>query len=92
MTTLSDTSPEAEQILIQLNRQMPPWRKLELMGQLNQMARVLALSDIRTKHPTASESQLKRLLADRLLGPELAAKAYGPLPDIPTNEQSAAAS
>ncbi len=86
MKSYTDTSPEAEQILLHLHRQMPPWRKLELLGQLNQMARMLALIDIRKKHPTASESQLKRLLADRLLGPELAAKAYGPLPDIPTDE------
>ncbi len=86
MILFDDTSSEAIQVLLRLNRQMPPWRKLELLGQLNQMARMLALSDIRTKHPTASESQLKRLLADRLLGPELAARAYGPLPDIPTNE------
>ena len=86
MILFDDTSSEAIQVLLRLNRQMAPWRKLELLGQLNQMARMLALSDIRTKHPTASESQLKRLLADRLLGPELAARAYGPLPDIPTNE------
>ena len=86
MTYLSDTTPEAQKLLIQLHRQMPPWRKLELMGQLNQMARMLALIDIRNKFPTAADTQLKRLLADRLLGPDLAAKAYGPLPDIPTDE------
>ena len=86
MTGTSDTTPAAEEILLQLNRQMPPWRKLELMGQLNQTARMLALTGLRDKYPTASEAQLKRLLADRLLGPELAAKAYGPLPDLPVDE------
>jgi len=74
-----DTSPEAEKVLLELMRQTPPWRKLELLGGLNAMAREFALAGLRDRHPNASEQELRRRLADLLLGPELALKVYGPL-------------
>ena len=46
---LSDTQPEAEALLLSLLRQAPAWRKLEMLGQLNQMARTLALSGLRQR-------------------------------------------
>jgi hypothetical protein len=76
---LSDTRPEAEALLLSLLRQTPPWRKLEMLGQLNQMARTLALSGLRQRHPHATPEELQRRLADLLLGPDLAAQVYGPL-------------
>lgn len=75
----SDTSPEAERILIDLWRQAPAWRKLRMVGQMNATVRTLALSGLRQRFPDASEPELRRRLADLLLGPELAARAYGPL-------------
>lgn len=83
MTLLSDTSPETEQVLLELLRQAPIWRKLELMGQLNTMAKSLALNNLRQQYPLASEAELRRHLAGRLLGPELAAVFYGPQPEKP---------
>jgi hypothetical protein len=74
-----DTTPEAEAVLINLLRQAPPWRKLEMMSQINETVRTLALSGLRHRHPDASEAELRRRLADILLGPELALKVYGPL-------------
>jgi hypothetical protein len=82
MQLLSDTQPEAEAVLLHLLRQAPVWRKLQLMGQLNQMARSLALSGLRQQYPQATEAELQRLLADRLLGVELASKVYGPGPGL----------
>lgn len=76
MILLSDTSPEAEQVLIELLRQAPIWRKLELMGQLKAMAKSLALNNLHRQYPHASEEKLCRHLAGRLLGPELAAVVY----------------
>lgn len=76
----SDTQPEAERVLIELLRRAPIWRKLEMMGQLNTMAKSLALKNLRGQYPHASEAALRRRLADRLLGPDLAATIYGPLP------------
>ena len=78
-TLFPDTRPEAEAVLIKLLRQAPPWRKLHMVGQLNQTVRTLALSGLRQRHPQASLQELRRRLADLLLGPELADRVYGPL-------------
>jgi hypothetical protein len=74
-----DTRPEAEAVLIEMLRQAPPWRKLHMVGQLNQTVRTLALSGLRQRHPEATPQELRRRLADLLLGPDLAAQVYGPL-------------
>jgi hypothetical protein len=78
---LSDTQPEAEQYILERLRQTPVWRKLEMMGQLNETAHNLALEGLREQYPQASNGELRRHLAERLLGPELASAVYGPLPD-----------
>ncbi|MGC9468258.1 MAG: hypothetical protein ACP5HS_06690 [Anaerolineae bacterium] len=79
--TLSDTGPEAETVRLRLLRAAPIWRKVALWGELNAAARALALSGLRTRYPEASEAELRRRLADLLLGPELATRVYGPLPE-----------
>ncbi len=81
MTThSSDTNPEAEAVQFRIWAEMPGWRKLELVGELNKMARELALSGLRERYPNASEDELKRRLMDLTLGPELAERVYGPIP------------
>ena len=52
-TLFPDTHPEAERVQIELLRQAPAWRKLEMVGQLNQTVRTLALSGLRQRHPEA---------------------------------------
>jgi hypothetical protein len=74
-----DTPPETERVLFAMLRQMPPWRKVELVVQLNQTVRELALVGLRKRYPTASPVELHRRLADIVLGTELAERAYGPL-------------
>jgi len=74
-----DTRPGTEAVLIDLLRQAPPWQKLHMVGQLNQTVRTLALSGLRARHPEATPQELRRRLADLLLGPDLAAQVYGPL-------------
>jgi hypothetical protein len=76
-----DTRPEAEEVLIRLLREAPPWRKLEMVDQMNQAVRLLAMSGLRQRYPHENEQQLRRRLAGLLLGEELATRAYGPLPD-----------
>ncbi len=76
---LSDTRPEAERVQIELLRQAPAWRKLELVGQMNLTVRLLALSGLRQRYPEATPDELRRRLADLLLGPALATRVYGPL-------------
>ena len=56
-------------------------RKLELVGQLNAALQALLLSGLRQRHPQATSEELRRLLADLVLGPELAACVYGPRPE-----------
>ena len=79
MTTLyTDTRPEAERVQVELLRQAPAWRKLQMVDQLNQAARMLALSGLRQRYPHAAPAELRRRLADLVLGAELAARVYGP--------------
>lgn len=75
----SDTHPEIERLRNDLLRQMTPARKMEIMNDLYWFMRGAALAGLRRQYPSASEAELQRRLADRLLGPELAEKAYGPL-------------
>ncbi|MFZ0545908.1 MAG: hypothetical protein WAM60_10750 [Candidatus Promineifilaceae bacterium] len=62
-------------------RRLPTWRKWELMEDLNRTARYFALAGLRHRHQNASDEELRRRLADILLGEELAAKVYGPISD-----------
>jgi hypothetical protein len=82
MSTLSaDTSPEIECIQIERLRQMPVWRKLELAAEMGRAVRRLALAGLRQRYPDDTPAQRRRRLADLMLGAELAAHIYGPLPD-----------
>jgi len=76
----SDTSRTAERVLFDLARDAPAWRKVELMGELYETVRDLAMSGLRDRYPSSSDNELRRRLADILLGAELASRVYGPLP------------
>ena len=73
----SDTSPKMEALQIQLWREASPTRKMQMLAQLNASARALALAGLRSRYPQASETEIRRRLADLLLGEELARKVYG---------------
>ncbi|MCX6053715.1 MAG: hypothetical protein NTZ74_02140 [Chloroflexi bacterium] len=75
----SDTDPKTEILQIRLLRSVPSWRKLEMLVQLNNSARLLALSGLRQRYPQAGEGELHRRLASLLLGDELASRVYGEL-------------
>lgn len=77
---LSDTSPEAERVLVELLRRAPAWRKLRLVEDTNRSVRDLLLAGLRERFPQDPPTLLRRRLADLWLGPELAAAAYGLLP------------
>lgn len=80
-TLAKDTHPDAERKLIELLRATSPARKLGMVLNANFTARELALTGLRERHPHESAARLRRRLADLWFGPELAAKAYGPLSD-----------
>ena len=79
---VSDTHPDIERIQIQRLRDMPAWRKIELVVELSQMAIAFTLAGLRQRYPGASEAEIQRRLADIIVGPELAEKAYGPLDEV----------
>jgi len=72
----SDTHPKIEQMQIELIRRMPSWKKFAAIDDLNETLKSLALGGIKRMHPEASTVQLRRILADVLLGEDLAQKAY----------------
>lgn len=72
-----DTSPEAHRVLVRLWRETPPWRKLEIMCELNAAVKLLAREGLVLRFPDASPQEIDRRLADLMLGPQLAARVYG---------------
>ncbi|HSB01322.1 MAG TPA: hypothetical protein VLE49_11770, partial [Anaerolineales bacterium] len=73
----SDTHPKMEALQIQLWRQASPTRKMHMLAQLNASVRMVALVGLHSRFPEADEAELRRRLADLLLGEELARKIYG---------------
>ena len=71
-----DTTQEAENVLLEMIRRAPAWHRLQTLSQANSMARALMTSGLRRRYPCATEGELLRRLADLLLGPELASRAY----------------
>ena len=73
----SDTDPKVEAMQIKMWRQASPTRKMHMLAQLNASVRILALAGLRSRYPNATETELRRRLADLILGEELARKVYG---------------
>ena len=73
----TDTHPNMEALQIRLLREVPSWKKMKMMVDLNESAQKLALARLRTRHPEANEKELRRRLADLLLGEDVAFKVYG---------------
>jgi hypothetical protein len=76
----SDTRPEVEEIYLDLLRKASPARKLAMVGEMNETVKILALSGLKSRYPDDPPEMLRRRLADLLLGPDLARRAYGPGP------------
>lgn len=76
---IRDTDPDAHRVHVDLMRRAEGWRKLQLADELHQSLRLLALAGLRARYPEASPEELKRRLADLLLGASLAEEAYGPI-------------
>jgi hypothetical protein len=74
----SDTSPEAEAILIEGYRRMSPQDKLRQVAELNRMADTMALARIRAWYgPDLSEREEKLRLAALHIDRELMIEAFG---------------
>ena len=75
--TLSDTSPEAERVLIEGYRRMSPARKGRCIAEMNESLRAMQLADIKARHPHADAHEIKMRLASRWIEPELMLAAFG---------------
>ena len=80
-TLRPDTHPDIERLQVERLRQMPSWRKMELMAEMSRSVRSLALAGLRQRHPTDTPTEVRHRLAELLLGQELAARAYGASPE-----------
>jgi len=76
-TLFPDTDPKMEALQIRLWREASPARKMQMLAQLNDSVRLLALAGLRSRYPQADENELRYRLAVLLLGEELARKAFG---------------
>lgn len=73
--------PAAEALQFDHWRTAPSAVKMAELTALNDLARRLALAGLRRRYPAADPETLSRLLADLVLGRDLAASVYGPRAD-----------
>jgi hypothetical protein len=73
---MNDTSPKAEQAYLRALRNMPAWRKMQVIDGLNTTVRQLTLAGIKARHPEFSQQQTIRAAASLWFGEALAEKAY----------------
>ncbi len=83
-SVLADTDPKAERVYTSILRQLSVGEKAELIADMAESGRELVLLSLRKRHPQASDKEILRYLAERMLGPELAGRVYGPLPEAPS--------
>jgi len=72
-----DTSPEAWEVFIELQRRMSPSEKLRRTLEYSDSIRHAALQGLRQRYPEAGERQLFLMMARMTLGAELFRKVYG---------------
>jgi hypothetical protein len=72
----SDTHPKMEALQIEFIRRMPSWKKLAIVDGLNETVKTLAMSGIKERHPNATPQEIHQMLAELMLGAELARKVY----------------
>jgi hypothetical protein len=75
----TDTSPEAERVVLALLREMSSARKAALVDDAVRTSRRLAMAGLRSRHPGDLPARLERRLAGLVLGEDLAIRVYGPL-------------
>jgi len=70
-----------EALQVQLLRDSPPWRKMQILSGLNAAARELVMIGLRQRFPQANEAEINYRLAGLLLGQDLAQKVLGEVQD-----------
>ena len=76
-TQSEDTHPEIERRLIEGMRRMSAAEKFRRIGELMHTMETLAMADVRSRHPDASEWECRLRVASRRVPPELMKRAFG---------------
>ena len=77
-----DTSPEAENIQIEIFRAMGPEKRLQSAAFLSETCRTLLAEGIRRRHPGYNEEQVRLAVIRCLLTEDLFLRAYSGARDI----------
>jgi hypothetical protein len=81
-TGLSDTTPEAERLLIELARAMPDAKKIDQVFEIIETVRSFGMIGLRSRHPHAPEDELKKRMAAIVFDRETVVEVYGWDPKI----------
>ena len=73
---LDDTDPHVRDLIDERLRQMSPEEKLGRINRLCAFGRQMMMNNIKAQAPGANQEELKRLFAVRVLGQELAERAF----------------
>ncbi len=73
----NDTTPDALAVQYEIYRRMSPAKKLQLIFDMYEMGKHLAMAGIRMRNPDATEEQVWRIWARQHLGSELFETVYG---------------
>jgi len=76
-----DTDEAAERYLIERLRDLPPWRKAEMLSASTRAAWDLAMAGLRQRHPGASDVELRKRFAALVLGQEASIALFDWDPD-----------
>ena len=72
-----DTTEEVDRRQFDLWREMPDWRKLQLLGELCDTAKAMATAGLRERYPDADAHEIKMRLAATWLDRATMVKFYG---------------
>jgi hypothetical protein len=73
MIRSGDTSAAAEARQLEAWRRMTPEQRLEVAAEMSDALRMLVEAGVRNRNPNAQPSEVQQLIAEALLGAELAA-------------------
>ena len=73
----SDTDAETERYLFDRLRSLPPWRKAEMLSASTRSAFSLAMTGLRQRYPSATETELRNRYAALVLGREVSMALFG---------------
>ena len=74
---LERKDPELERILLEALRKMTPSEKLQKVNDMIEAMHILAMSDVRRRHPEATEYECQLRVASRRVPADLMLKAFG---------------